>query len=639
MLVSANNIEKSFGVETVLKNVSFMVDDNSKIGIVGKNGTGKSTLFKIIAGITPYDSGSIDYAKNLSIGYLSQESSLNEDNRLYEEVISVFDHIIDMEREMRTMEVEISKNHDRDVESLLNKYAQLTEKFEDMSGYEYESRARGILIGLGFAPEEFDRPVAAFSGGEKTRISLAKMILTNPQLLLLDEPTNFLDIETIQWLESYLKNYSGSFIIISHDRYFLDSLVTTVFEIENKTLTRYNGNFSEYVRRKQENLESQLHQYKLEQREIQRQEEIIKQFRQFNREKSIKRARSREKMLDKMPKSDKPFIDNRKVSMKFEPKIQSSKLVLEVDDLAKSYDSNLFNSISFNVFRGDRIGIIGANGSGKSTMLKIINGDLSQDRGQVNWGQKVIPAFFRQDNAGLDPDSTVLDEVWNCRPKANEGEIRNILSYFKFYGDDAFKPLNVLSGGELSRVSLARTMLSDANFIIMDEPTNHLDMPTVDVLENALSDYTGTLFIVSHDRYFLNKTVNRLFVLKDNHLEIYEGNYDYYIQKTQEAKMLEDLKNSQPEKTKTEIVQEKKLKNKQKKELAALKKEISRLEESIIVKEEEISKLEKIICSDGFYDDYDYSCKINSDYESAKSQLSLLMDDWTVKQMEIEESS
>ncbi len=639
MLVSANNIEKSFGVETVLKNVSFMVDDNSKIGIVGKNGTGKSTLFKIIAGITPYDSGNIDYAKNLSIGYLSQESSLNEDNRLYEEVISVFDHIIDMEREMRTLEVEISKNHDKDVESLLNKYAQLTEKFEDMSGYEYESRARGILIGLGFALEEFDRPVVAFSGGEKTRISLAKMILTNPQLLLLDEPTNFLDIETIQWLESYLKNYSGSFIIISHDRYFLDSLVTTVFEIENKTLTCYNGNFSEYVRRKQENLESQLHQYKLEQREIQRQEEIIKQFRQFNREKSIKRARSREKMLDKMPKSDKPFIDNRKVSMKFEPKIQSSKLVLEVDDLAKSYDSNLFNSISFNVFRGDRIGIIGANGSGKSTMLKIINGDLSQDRGKVNWGQKVIPAFFRQDNAGLDPDSTVLDEVWNCRPKANEGEIRSILSYFKFYGDDAFKPLNVLSGGELSRVSLARTMLSDANFIIMDEPTNHLDMPTVDVLENALSDYTGTLFIVSHDRYFLNKTVNRLFVLKDNHLDIYEGNYDYYIQKTQEAKMLEDLKNSQPEKTKTEIVQEKKLKNKQKKELAALKKEISRLEESIIVKEEEISKLEKIICSDGFYDDYDYSCKINSDYESAKSQLSLLMDDWTVKQMEIEESS
>jgi ATP-binding cassette subfamily F protein 3 len=636
MLLSANNIEKNFGVETIFKNVSFIVDDNSKIGIVGKNGTGKSTLFKIIARQISFDDGNIDYAKNLSIGYLSQESSLNENNQLYDEVLSVFDHIIDMERELRSLEVEISKNHDKNVEGLLAKYSQLTEAFEDMSGYEYESRARGILIGLGFSQEEFSKPVSTFSGGEKTRISLAKMILTNPQLLLLDEPTNFLDIETIQWLESYLKNYDGSFMIISHDRYFLDSLVTTVFEIENKTLTRYNGNFSEYVRRKQENLESQIHQYKIEQKEIQRQEEIIKQFRQFNREKSIKRARSREKLLDKMPKSDKPFIDNRKVSMKFEPKVQSSKLVLEAEELSKGYDANLFKSISFNVFRGDRIGIIGANGSGKSTLLKIINGDLAPDAGHVNWGNKVIPMLFRQDNAGLDPASSVLDEVWNCRPKANEGEIRNLLSYFKFYGDDVFKPISVLSGGELSRVSLARTMLSDANFIIMDEPTNHLDMQTVDVLENALTDYTGTLFIVSHDRYFLNKIVNRLFVLKDNHIEIFEGNYDYYIKKTQEAKMLEDLKNSQPDRTKTEIIQEKKLKNKQKKEIAALKKEITALEESILKIEEEISGYEKIICSEGFYDDYDYSCKINQAYESSKSQLSLLMDSWTEKQIELE---
>ncbi|MBF7096611.1 ABC-F family ATP-binding cassette domain-containing protein [Alkalibacter sp. M17DMB] len=638
MLLGATELSKSYGVDTILSNMSFFVEEDSKIGIVGKNGTGKSTLLKIIAGVLAVDGGKLDYSKDITIGYLSQESNINTNQTIYEEVLSVFSDIVAMEKSMRSLEKEIAVSDGTKTESLLKKYSDLTEKFESMSGYEYESRAKGILIGLGFPQTSFEKSTSSLSGGEKTRISLAKIILKNPDLLLLDEPTNFLDIETIQWLETYLKSYKGAYIIISHDRYFLDALVNTIFEIENKTLNRFNGNYSEYVRRKEEQFESEMHQFKVEQKEIRRQEEIIKRFRQFNREKSIKKAKSREKMLDKMPKTDRPFSDNKRVSLKFEPKVQSSKLILEAKSLSKSYDKHLFENVSFDIYRGDKIGLIGVNGSGKSTLLKIINGEVTPDTGNLSWGQKVIPAYFKQDNQGLDPNSTPLDEVWDAKPLAGEGEIRNILSYFRFYGEDVFKEIGVLSGGELSRISLAKTMLSDANFIMMDEPTNHLDMSTVDVLEQALNDYTGTLFIVSHDRYFLNKTVNRLFVLKDEKLEIFNGNYDYYMQKMQEKNLLDALESEGPVLTKTEAVQIKKLKNRQKKEIAQLKKEIAEIETEILTKEAKISELEQIICSTGFYDDFDYSCKINRQYEEMKSALSQLMEIWTDKQTELEDN-
>ncbi|NTW70882.1 MAG: ABC-F family ATP-binding cassette domain-containing protein [Eubacteriaceae bacterium] len=636
MLVSVSNLNKSFGIDDILRDVSFNIDEHSKVGIVGKNGTGKSTLFKILSGEMTYDSGNLVYGRNVTVGYLAQLSDLDPENTLYQEVLGVFKPLMDLENEIRSLEKQISASHKNDLTGMMNKYALLTERFDKLSGYEYESRTKGILNGLGFSREDLDTEIKAFSGGQKTRISLAKLLLKKPDLLLLDEPTNFLDIDTIQWLENYLKGYEGGYMIISHDRYFLDSLTETIFELENKKITIYNGNFTNYVNRKKENLEIMLHQFKIEQKEIKRQEEIIKKFREFNREKSIKRAESREKLLAKMPKTEMPFMDESSVSINFEPKVKSGKLVLEVKDLAKSYDKNLFSDVSFEIYRGDRVGFIGLNGSGKTTMLKIIEGLVSPDKGTVTFGHNVEPVFFRQDNASLNMESTVIDEVWDASPYVSETAIRNTLSYFKFYDEDVFKDISVLSGGEMSRVALARLMLKGSNFILMDEPTNHLDMSTVDVLEKALSDYSGTLFIISHDRYFLNKTVDILFVLNNGRLEIYNGNYDYYVKKTEEAEMLRKLGEQGPVMTKTETVNLKKVKNQQKKELTALKNQVKVYEESISETENSIQKLEMQICSEGFYDDYENSSKINMEYEGLKVKLSELMDLWTEKQIELE---
>ncbi|QSX08020.1 ATP-binding cassette domain-containing protein [Alkalibacter rhizosphaerae] len=637
MLLNGNNITKSYGVTVIFDTISFQVDDNARIGIVGKNGTGKTTLLRMIAGGTGSDGGSLDKSKGLTIGYLTQESNLDLEHTVYQEALSVFDEVLAMEEELRSLEMQIASSPEEGIQSLLKRYADLTETFENAAGYEHESRTKGILTGLGFPPERFEQVIGSLSGGEKTRVSLAKLILQNPSLLLLDEPTNFLDIETIQWLETYLKSYNGSFMIISHDRYFLDALVNQIWEVENKKLNRYNGNYSSYTRQKQVDLETQMHRYKVEQREIQRQEEIIKRFRQFNREKSIRKAESREKLLEKMPKTDRPFEDTRTISMTFEPDIQSGKVVLEVEELAKAFDKPLFSHVNFTMYRGEKIGIIGMNGSGKSTLLKIINGELDPDEGHASHGQKVTTAYFRQDNAGLNLESTPVEEISDYRPRANEGEIRNLLSYFRFYGEDVFKPLSVLSGGERSRISLAKTMLSGANLILMDEPTNHLDIASVDVLEKALQDYNGSLLVVSHDRYFLNKVIDRLLVLKDGSITSYPGNYDYYLEKVKEAQLLEELQTQEAAMTKTEATQRKKASNRTKQARIQLRREINELEEKILALEGSITEYEKLICSEGFYDDFDESCRINQAYENAKDDLSRLMDQWTEKQLDLED--
>jgi ATP-binding cassette subfamily F protein 3 len=636
MLLHGNNITISFGTNVIFDTINFQVEENDRIGIVGKNGTGKSTLMRLIAGLLPPDDGSLDCARGLSVGYLTQESNLDPHHTLYQETLSVFDDVLAMEEDIRAMERAMAASDEAGMGALLKRYADLTEAFENAAGYEHESRTKGVLTGLGFGPERFEQKVGSLSGGEKTRVALAKLILQNPQLLLLDEPTNFLDIETIQWLETYLKSYNGAYLIISHDRYFLDALVQQIWEVENKKLNRFNGHYSTYAQQKDALLETQLHRFKVEQREIKRQEEIIRRFRQFNREKSIRKAESREKLLEKMPKMDKPFEDTGRISMEFKPEVQSGKVVLEVTDLSKSFDKLLFSQVDFTMFRGEKIGIIGMNGSGKSTLLKIINGELSSDQGTVIHGQKVSSAYFRQDNAGLDLESTPVEEISNYRPKANEGEIRNLLSYFRFYGDDVFKPLSVLSGGERSRISLAKTMLSGANLILMDEPTNHLDIASVDVLEHALQDYSGSLLVVSHDRYFLNKVVDRLLVLKDGTLKSYAGNYDYYQEKIQEARLLEELELLGPVLTKTEAVQRKKAVNRSKQARIQLQREIRQLEEDILALEENVATYESLICAEGFYDDYEASNRIHGDYEKTKVQLSDLMDQWTEKQLTLE---
>ncbi len=634
-MLTCNNITKSYGVDLILDHISFKVDKNDRIGIVGKNGAGKSTLFKIIAHNLYFDSGEVNINKDTSIGYLSQDLDLNEDARIYNELLSVFQICIDLEGEIYKYQELMSQNIDLD--NRMNKYAKLVEEFEALGGYEYQSRIRGIANGLGFSEEELDKKIGQLSGGQKTRVALGKLLLSKPQLFLLDEPTNYLDVTAIEWLESYLQSYDGALMIISHDRYFLDAVVNKIFEIENHKLNEYNGNYSNYVMRKKENLDVQMHHYELQQKEIHRQEEIIDRFRQFNREKSIKKAESREKMLGKIERIEKPIVFQKKARIRFEPQIKSGKTVLEVLNLEKSFSENtLFENIDFTIFRGEKVGIVGANGTGKTTLLNIISGNLRQDQGEVILGHNVNVEMYHQEHQGLNPDSSILSEVWASRPSTNEGEIRNFLGAFMFTGEEVFKTVGSLSGGETSRVSLAKLMLSKSNFLLMDEPTNHLDMETKDVLEEALINYSGTILLISHDRYFLNRVVDKLLVLENNGIFMYNGNYDYYQKKVNDAKLIEQLQNQGSSMTKTQINNMKKLENSQKQKVKTLKKEISDLEAKVNELEGQIKEFELLMCEEDFYDDYDEANKITEDYNTIKEVLDVTLEEWTEKQVELE---
>ena len=634
-MLTCNNITKSYGVDLILDHISFKVDKNDRIGIVGKNGAGKSTLFKIIAHNLYFDSGEVNINKDTSIGYLSQDLDLNEDARIYNELLSVFQICIDLEGEIYKYQELMSQNIDLD--NTMNKYAKLVEEFEALGGYEYQSRIRGIANGLGFSEEELDKKIGQLSGGQKTRVALGKLLLSKPQLFLLDEPTNYLDVTAIEWLESYLQSYDGALMIISHDRYFLDAIVNKIFEIENHKLNEYNGNYSNYVMRKKENLDVQMHHYELQQKEIHRQEEIIDRFRQFNREKSIKKAESREKMLGKIERIEKPIVFQKKARIRFEPQIKSGKTVLEVLNLEKSFSENtLFENIDFTIFRGEKVGIVGANGTGKTTLLNIISGNLRQDQGEVILGHNVNVEMYHQEHQGLNPDSSILSEVWASRPSTNEGEIRNFLGAFMFTGEEVFKTVGSLSGGETSRVSLAKLMLSKSNFLLMDEPTNHLDMETKDVLEEALINYSGTILLISHDRYFLNRVVDKLLVLENNGIFMYNGNYDYYQKKVNDAKLIEQLQNQGSSMTKTQINNMKKLENSQKQKVKTLKKEISDLEAKVNELEGQIKEFELLMCEEDFYDDYDEANKITEDYNTIKEVLDVTLEEWTEKQVELE---
>ena len=611
------------------------MDKNDRIGIVGKNGSGKSTLFKIITNNLYFDSGEINISKDTSIGYLSQDLNLNEDIRIYDELLSVFQICIDLEGEIYKYQELMSQNID--LNNTMDKYSKLVEEFETLGGYEYQSRIRGIANGLGFSEEELDKKIGELSGGQKTRVALGKLLLSKPQLFLLDEPTNYLDVTAIQWLENYLQSYDGGLMIISHDRYFLDAVVNKIFEIENHKLNEYNGNYSNYVMRKKENLDIQMHHYELQQKEIQRQEEIIDRFRQFNREKSIRKAESREKMLDKMERIEKPIVFQKKARIRFEPQIKSGKTVLDVMNLKKSFSENtLFENIDFTIFRGEKVGIVGANGTGKTTLLNIIAGNLSQDQGEIVLGHNVNVEMYHQEHQGLNPNNSILSEVWASKPAANEGEIRNFLGAFMFTGEDVFKSVGSLSGGETSRISLAKLMLSKSNFLLMDEPTNHLDMETKDILEEALIHYTGTVLLISHDRYFLNRVVDKLLVLENNGIFMYNGNYDYYQKKVNDAKLLEELENQGSSMTKTQMNNIKKLENSQKQKLKTLKKEISTLETKVNELEDQIKEFELLMCKEDFYDDYDKANSITEEYNTTKEVLDVTLEEWTEKQIELE---
>lgn len=532
MILSCNNVSKAYGTDVIIKSCSFNIEDHEKAAIVGINGAGKSTLLKIITGNESADTGIVTLAKDKTMGYLAQQQDLQSDRSIYDELLSVKQYILDMESELRKIESAMNTATDNELETLMTKYTNLSHKFEMNNGYAYKSEITGVLKGLGFSEEDFSLHVNTLSGGQKTRVSLGKLLLSKPDIILLDEPTNHLDMESISWLENYLLNYSGSVLIVAHDRYFLDKIVSKIIEIDNGVCTVFSGNYTDYASKKAILRNMKLKEYLNQQRDIRHQEEVIAKLKQFNREKSIKRAESREKMLDKIDVIDKPTELNNKMNIQLEPNVISGNDVLTVTGLTKSFDgTTLFDNINFEIKRGERVALIGNNGTGKTTILKLINGLIQPDSGSIYLGAKVSIGYYDQEHHVLDPDKTLFEEIQDAYPDLNNTQIRNTLAAFLFTNDDVFKYIRDLSGGERGRVSLAKLMLSNANLLILDEPTNHLDIVSKEILENALNNYTGTVLYVSHDRYFINATATRILELTNQNIINYIGNYDYYMEK------------------------------------------------------------------------------------------------------------
>ena len=535
MILACHNLNKAFGDQIIVKDGSFHIEDREKAALVGLNGAGKSTLLKMIMGELPADSGEVIVAKGRTVGYLAQHQDLMNGNTIYEEVKTAKAEIIEMEKQIRTIEMEMSRLSGEQLEARLTAYHRLTAAFERADGYAYKSELTGVLKGLGFSEDEFDKPVDALSGGQKTRVSLGKLLLTKPDILLLDEPTNHLDMSSIAWLETYLLGYPGAVLIVSHDRYFLNRVVTKVIEIELGTVMTYLGNYSDFAEKKKQLRDAKLKEYLNQQREIKHQEAVIEKLRSFNREKSIRRAESREKLLNKITPLEKPVEQNTKIHLQLEPSCVSGNDVLHVEGLSKAFPpQTLFTDISFDIRRGEHVAIIGDNGTGKTTLLKILNSVIPADSGFFTLGTNVKVGYYDQEHHVLHMEKTIFEEISDEYPHLTNTEIRNMLAAFLFTGDDVFKLIGDLSGGERGRVSLAKLMLSEANFLILDEPTNHLDIASKEILERALNDYTGTVLYVSHDRYFINQTATRILDLVNNTFVDYIGNYDYYLEKKEE---------------------------------------------------------------------------------------------------------
>ena len=625
IVLNCNNVDFSYGTETILNNVSFSLQENDKVGLVGVNGAGKSTLFKLIIGELQQENGEIFISKDLNVSYLKQNSALNSDNTLWDELRDVFRELVEMEKSINRVEKEISSAKEQEkLESLMKEYSRLTERFSYLGGFEYNSRIRGVLRGLGFEEHEFDCKISILSGGQKTRLALAKVLLEEPDILMLDEPTNHLDISAVEWLEDYLKSYKKCLFIISHDRYFLDSVTSRTIEMENCTSTVYNCNYSNYIKQKAVNREIQEKHYIQQQKEIARQEAYIEQQRRWNRERNIVAAESRQKALDRMEKVEKPSDLPSTIRMKFRQTITSGNDVLDVEGVSKSFDSKeLFTNINFKVKRAERVFLLGPNGCGKSTLLKILSGRLKASAGRYSYGAKVNLGYYDQEMSDLDENNTVLDEVWSVDQKLIQSEVRTALGAFLFTGEDVFKKISVLSGGEKSRVAMLKLIFSDSNFIILDEPTNHLDINSREILEDALSDYEGTLLVVSHDRYFIDKLATRIIDIGTNPAIDFLGNYTYFTEhyKKNVASVLKE----QP--VISEAKQSHMATKEERSRIRKLEKQLSDTEKAIEKTETRLKELEEEMVR--FATDHEKLLELNEEQQQAQHKLEELYEVWS----------
>ena len=634
MILACHNISKSFGEQTIVHEGSFHIEEHEKAALVGINGAGKSTIMKMIMGELPLDGGNVVLAKGKTIGYLAQHQDLSHGNSIYEEVKSAKADVIALETQIRQIEEELSSLSGTALEERLNTYHRLTAAFERADGYTYKSEIAGVLKGLGFAEEEFTKCVDDLSGGQKTRVSLGKLLLTKPDILLLDEPTNHLDMSSISWLETYLLNYSGAVLIVSHDRYFLNRVVSKVIEIEQGHIMTYVGNYTAYAQKKQQLRDARLKEYLNQQREIKHQEAVIEKLKSFNREKSIRRAESREKMLNKIVPLEKPVELNTDIHLHLEPSCVSGNDVLKVEGLCKSFPPQiLFQNVDFEIKRGEHVAIIGDNGTGKTTLLKILNRVLPADSGTFTLGTNVKIGYYDQEHHVLNMDKTIFDEISDDYPSLTGTRIRNILAAFLFTGDDVFKLIRDLSGGERGRVSLAKLMLSEANFLILDEPTNHLDITSKEILENALNDYTGTVLYVSHDRYFINQTATRIMELTNNRFINYIGNYDYYLAKKEElTAAYTDSTSSNTVQAAEATASEAKLSwQEQKEEQARLRKrqnELKKTEERIAFLENRDAELNELLSKEEIYTNSVKCQELATEKAKNNEELETLYEKW-----------
>ncbi|BEP27928.1 ribosomal protection-like ABC-F family protein [Helicovermis profundi] len=629
--ISCSKLTKNFGTIPVLKDISFSINEGDKVGLIGNNGAGKTTLFKILINKLSYDSGDIFYNKNLTVGYLEQELKFSINDTLYEYCKSTFKEILAIAEKISKLEHTISEYGQKNLDppkDVFETYSNLVDEFTLKEGYSYESKIKGVLRGIGFNDEDFFRNANELSGGQKSKLNLAKLLLSSPDILLLDEPTNHLDIESVTWLENFISKYKGTVILISHDRFFLNQVVTKIFELENKSLLEHEGSYSEFIRFKKELYITKLREFEKQDKDIKKQEEIIRRFKGHGTEKLAKRARSREKQLEKIELVEKPTIINEKTKLNLVSTTDSGYDVLKVKELSKSFgEKQIFNSVTFDVYKGDKIGIIGANGVGKTTLFKILTNSLTSSDGEISIGHNVTCGYYDQEQLNLNEKNNLIEEISDLKPMFSVTQIRTLLGSFLFKNDDVFKKISNLSGGEKGRISLLKLMLNNSNFLLLDEPTNHLDISSKEALESAILNYNATVLTISHDRYFLNKVCTKILELTNNGINLFLGNYDYYLEKKKEENNFQENPIVET-KTKTQIKEERKREKEKLKEESKLKNKLKAIENDILITENLIKDLESELCDEKIFSNHELSYKLSKEVEDKRQHLNILYEEW-----------